>query len=111
MYFSKESMVAIRTKDFNPADQAHITITKYYDDDEELAKKQLKNALLMVDKMVQAYNKSPDHFHQKDAGGTLKHQEEVKQRKLEAEKKRGQKTRDNETIETTIGKKRDRKYY
>jgi len=109
--FSKESMVAIRTKDFNPADQAELTITKYYGDDEELATKQLKNALLMVNKMVKAYNDSPDHFHQTDAGGTLKHQEEVKKRKFEAEKKRGRKTKNEENCEATIGKKRNRKYY
>mmetsp|Transcript_32920 Transcript_32920/g.39451 ORF Transcript_32920/g.39451 Transcript_32920/m.39451 type:complete len:240 (+) Transcript_32920:75-794(+) len=109
--FSKESMVAIRTKDFNPADQAELTITKYYGDDEELATKQLKNALLMVNKMVKAYNDSPDHFHQTDAGGTLKHQEEVKKRKFEAEKKRGRKTKNEENSESTIGKKRNRKYY
>jgi len=109
--FSKESMVAIRTKDFNPADQAELTITKYYGDDEELATKQLKNALLMVNKMVKAYTDSPDHFHQNDAGGTLKHQEEVKKRKFEAEKKRGRKNKNEENCEATIGKKRNRKYY
>jgi len=109
--FSKESMAAIRAKDFSPAEQASLTITKYHNDDEEQATKQLQNALLMVKKMVQAYNNNPDHFRRKDAGGTLKHQEEVKKRKFEAEKKRGRKTKTEETSEETVGKKRDRKYY
>lgn len=109
--FSKESLGAVRTKQFNHGDQANITITKYYEDDEELANKQLKNALLMVTKMVQAYNNNPDHFRQTEAGGTLKHQKEVKTRKLEAEKKRGRKIRNEENSETSVGKKRERKYY
>lgn len=109
--FSKESLEAVRSKQFNHGDQANITITKYYEDDEELADKQMKNALLMVTKMVQAYNNNPDHFRQTEAGGTLKYQKEVKTRKLEAGKKRGRKTPNEENGETRVGKKRERKYY
>jgi len=111
MSFSNESLGAVRTKNFNHGDQADITITKHYEDDEELANKQLKNALLMVTKMVQAYNDNPDRFRQTEAGGTLKHQKEVKTRKLEVEKKRGRKIRNEDNSEAKVGTKRHRKYY
>jgi len=106
-------LAAVRTKHFDHGDEADITITKYYDDDdnEESAPKQLKNAVLMVFKMVQAYKNSPDHFRQKEAGGTLEYQEEVKKRKLEIEKKRGQKDREDINGGVKIVKKRSRKYY
>lgn len=112
LFFTKESLAAVRTKHFDHGDEADITITKYYDDDdEESAQKQLKNAVLMVSKMVQAYKNSPDHFRQKEAGGTLEYQEEVKKRKLEIEKKRGQKDREDMNGGVKIVKKRSRKYY
>jgi len=48
-------------------------------DNEELAKKHIKTAQVLLEKMAQSYQKHPDRFAPKKAGGTLEEQEAKKQ--------------------------------
>ena len=63
-----------------------VQITRYSlldsgstDDESELAKKHIKTAKLLLEKMAHSYKKHPDHFGPKKAGGTLEEQEQQKQ--------------------------------
>jgi hypothetical protein len=115
--FSNESLMAVKTKGFDSNEMCSFTISSLHDDIEEIsAKKHVKTAKILMNKMVKSFELNPDHFNPRQAGGTFKEQEEAKKRKLEARQKAISKKRDNADYdvghnEATVKKKRKKKFY
>jgi hypothetical protein len=131
--FKQETLLAIKGKTkFDPNERIKFTIQSMhlqglnkdeddYDHDEEVdkAKRHIKTAKIMVNNMVKAFGKDPDHFCPPIEGGTFKEQAEIKKRKLEGKQKWNKKTKfhQEDGVNSNIDdqeaklKKRNRKYY
>ncbi len=120
--FKEEALVAVKKKDFDINEETDFIIesrSEHHDGEEELGNRHIKTAKLHVSKMVKAFNVNPERFCRRKAGGTFKEQEEAKKRKQEAvQKKRNKKLTSNtyESIdtkqtETSLSKKKRRKFY
>lgn len=112
--FSDESLKAVKKKGFLPTDMCSFTIKSLVEDDEMAAKKHIKTAKILINKMVKSFEINPDHFNPKKAGGTFKEQEEAKKKRIESNQKRKMKDKvgiEDANEEPTRGKKRKRKFY
>lgn len=113
--FDKDAILAVRKNDFVSKKKTNIQISsEILDDDEEIAKKHVKAAKLMIRKMVQAFQENPDYFVRK-AGGTFAEQDEAKKRKAEVIQKLQQKKNnanaENDDIVPKQSGKKKRKFY
>lgn len=108
--YEKNALIALRKVDFDHMTNTSLTITSARCHDVESAAKYVKTARVMVEKMIEAFQKNPSRFSRK-AGGTFAEQYEEKKRK--AGVKTRHKKHDDEKSERndSLNRKKKRKFY
>ena len=114
--FSKESLMAVKKKIFDPNEIVTFTIQSLLvddNDDDVTAKKHMKTVKTLINKMVKSFQSNPDHYGPTKSGGTFQEQEEAKKRKMETRQKWKKHSKHGNEVDNgeSVAKKRRRKFY
>ena len=115
--FTEATLLAVKKTDFDINEETSFIINSLDDSgDEEVAMKHIKTAKLYVSKMAKAFKVNPEHFCRRQAGGTMKEQQQAKKMKHDATQKRKKKIptqndKGKNEGETSQPKRKRRKFY